>query len=52
MDVFYFMSDCGNFEITGFEPVPGIDPYAYELERKGKSAYVPYFTTIEKFQKA
>ena len=39
------------FEIASFTPVPGIDPYAYELERKGKQISSPYFTTIEKFQK-
>ena len=37
------------FEIIDFTPVPDIDPNAYELERKGKYAYVPYFTTIDKF---
>ena len=36
------------FEILDFTPVPDIDPKAYELERKGKYAYVPYFTTIDK----
>ncbi len=36
------------FEIADFAPVPGIDPNAYELERKGKSATSPYFTTVEK----
>ena len=36
------------FEIIDFTPVPDIDPKAYELERKGKYAYVPYFTTIDK----
>lgn len=37
------------FEIIDFTPVPEIDPNAYGLERKGKHAYVPYFTTIDKF---
>ena len=37
------------FEIKDFTPVPGIDPNAYELERKGKYAASPYFTTIDKF---
>lgn len=36
------------FEIVDFTPVPGIDPNAYELERKGKQSTVPYFTTIDK----
>ena len=38
------------FEIKDFTPVPGIDPNAYELERKGKYAAAPYFTTIDKLQ--
>ena len=38
------------FEIADLAPIPGIDPYAYELERKGKGATMPYFTTIEKLQ--
>lgn len=38
------------FEIKDFKPVPGIDPSAYELERKGRQRYTPYFTTIDKFQ--
>ncbi|MDE6192700.1 MAG: restriction endonuclease-like protein [Muribaculaceae bacterium] len=38
------------FEIKNFDPVPGIDPYDYELERKGKLTSTPYFTTIDKFQ--
>lgn len=37
------------FEIQNFEPVPNIDPDSYELERKGKHSYTPYFTTIDKF---
>ena len=37
------------FEIIDFTPVPDISPTSYELERKGKYAYVPYFTTIDKF---
>ena len=36
------------FEIKDFSPVPGIDPNAYELERKGKYVASPYFTTIDK----
>ncbi|MDE6231425.1 MAG: hypothetical protein K2M37_07385 [Muribaculaceae bacterium] len=36
------------FEIENFEPVPDIDPNAYELERKGQLRYTPYFTTIDK----
>lgn len=36
------------FEIASFNPVPGIDPNAYELERKGQQRYIPYFTTIDK----
>lgn len=39
------------FEIIDFDPVPGIDPHVYELERRGKAASAPYFTTIEKFRK-
>lgn len=38
------------FEIKSFNPVPGIDPYAYELERKGKQSSTPYFTTIDKIK--
>lgn len=38
------------FEIINFEPVPNIDPKAYEFERKGQYRYTPYFTTIDKFQ--
>lgn len=38
------------FEIKDFTPVPGIDPNAYELERKGQQRYTPYFTTIDKLQ--
>lgn len=37
------------FEIKDFTPVPGINPNAYELERKGQQRYTPYFTTIDKF---
>lgn len=37
------------FEIKNFVPVPDIDPYAYEFERRGKYRYTPYFTTINKF---
>lgn len=37
------------FEIKSLTPVPDIDPYAYELERKGNQQYSPYFTTIEEF---
>lgn len=37
------------FEIVNFEPVPNIDPNAYELERKGQIRFTPYFTTIDKF---
>ena len=36
------------FEIKDFKPVPGIDPNAYELERKGKQSTVAYFTTVVK----
>ncbi len=36
------------FEIANFKPVHGIDPNAYELERKGKYATTPYFTTLKK----
>lgn len=36
------------FEIKDFTPVPGINPNAYELERKGQQRYTPYFTTIDK----
>ncbi len=34
------------FEIASLSPVPGIDPDAYELERKGPQRFTPYFTTI------
>ena len=37
------------FEIIDFTPVPDINPNNYKLERKGKHSYVPYFTTIDKF---
>lgn len=37
------------FEIKDFNPVPDIDPYAYELERKGAQSQTPYFTTLQKF---
>ncbi len=36
------------FEIKDFSPVPGIDPNAYELERKGQQRFTTYFTTIDK----
>lgn len=36
------------FEIKNFTPVPGIDPNAYELERKGQLRFTPYFTTLDK----
>lgn len=36
------------FEIKDFNPVNDIDPYAYELERKGAQTQTPYFTTIDK----
>lgn len=35
------------FEIKDFTPVPDIDPYAYELERKGQQRYTPYFTRLQ-----
>lgn len=38
------------FEIANLTPVPGIDPYAYELERKGQLRFTPYFTTIDKIK--
>lgn len=38
------------FEIKDFTPVPGIDPNAYELERKGQQRFTPYFTTIDKLK--
>lgn len=37
------------FEILSLKPVSGIDPGAYELERKGQLRFAPYFTTIDKF---
>ena len=40
------------FEIKNFNPVPDIDPYGYELERKGKQSSTPYFTTIDKIAKS
>lgn len=41
--------DCYlGFEIRDFTPVHGVDPYAYELERKGKQSTTPYFTTLDK----
>lgn len=39
------------FEIKNFTPVSGIDPNLYELERKGKQATIPYFTSMEKLIK-
>ena len=36
------------FDIKDFKPVPGIDPNAYELERKGKQSTTPYFTPIDR----
>ena len=38
------------FEIVNFNPVPGIDPNAYELERKGRQTTTPYFTTFDKIR--
>lgn len=38
------------FDIKDFTPVPDIDPYAYQLERKGKQSSTPYFTTIDKIK--
>lgn len=38
------------FEIKDFTPVPDIDPYSYQLERKGKHSTSPYFTTIDKIK--
>lgn len=38
------------FEIKDFNPVTNIDPYKYEIERKGQNKYTPYFTTIEKIK--
>lgn len=38
------------FEIKDFKPVVGIDPNAYELERKGQQRFTPYFTTIDKLK--
>lgn len=38
------------FEIKNFNPIPGVDPYAYELERKGGQSQTPYFTTFDKFK--
>lgn len=37
------------FKIKSFDPIPNIDPYTYEFERKGKMQFTPYFTTISKF---
>lgn len=39
------------FDIKNFTPVPDIDPYIYQLERKGKQSSTPYFTTINKFKR-
>lgn len=36
------------FEIESLESVKGIDPYAYRLERAGRYAMTPYFTTFER----
>lgn len=38
------------FDIMDLIPVPEIDPYAYQLERKGKQSTTPYFTTIDKIK--
>lgn len=38
------------FDIKDFSPVPDIDPYSYQLERKGKQSTTPYFTTINKIK--
>lgn len=38
------------FDIKDFTPVPNINPYAYQLERKGKQSTTPYFTTINKLK--
>lgn len=38
------------FDIKDFTPVPDIDPYIYQLERKGKQSSTPYFTTIDKIK--
>lgn len=38
------------FDIKDFSPVPDIDPYTYQLERKGKQSTTPYFTTINKIK--
>lgn len=38
------------FDIKNFTPVQDIDPYAYQLERKGKLSSTPYFTTINKLK--
>lgn len=38
------------FDIKDFTPVPDIDPYLYQLERKGKQSSTPYFTTIDKIK--
>ncbi len=36
------------FDIKSFKPVPGIDPYTFEIERRGKLTSAPYFTTLRK----
>lgn len=38
------------FDIKDFSPVPDIDPYSYQFERKGKQSTTPYFTTINKLK--
>lgn len=38
------------FEIKTTIPVAGIDLDNYELERKGRLSYTPYFTTLDKLQ--
>ena len=38
------------FDIKDFSPIPDIDPYSYQLERKGKQSTTPYFTTINKLK--
>ena len=37
------------FDIKDFSPISDIDPYSYQLERKGKQNTTPYFTAIKKF---
>ncbi len=38
------------FEIANLNPVPGIDPNAYQLERKGRQTTTPYFTTFNRIK--